>query len=75
MFTANSAFSGSRWRGESRQAEALAAVYNGCLAATGDALADLQPHPLLHHPQQPGPGTPRGYGRGILKTQVTSNVK
>ena len=57
-------FAGPRWRRESRQEEALAAVYNGCLAATGDVLADLQPHPQLHPPGQPGGGAPSPGGGG-----------
>lgn len=69
--TANARVAGARG-GESRQAEDLAAVLDGGVAAHRHALAHLQPHPRPDHPRRHLPAAaPRGRGHGALNSEQT----
>ena len=67
--TANARVAGARG-GESRQAEDLAAVLDGGVAAHRHALAHLQPHPRPDHPRRHLPAAaPRGRRHGALNSE------
>ena len=72
--TANARVAGA-WGGEPRQAEDLAAVLDGGLAAHRHALAHLQPHPRPDHPRRHLPAAaPRGRGHGALNSGHSDRV-